>query len=141
MFRERLSKTPAVRRPIIKFLRILMRARRATFAHAVLIVRSSDGRILTFNSPSKGACLPRREIAPRISIQTQVESWLQEFSAYQAAPSLVAIKGVPSWEGLSFIYAVRIETVCSPANEAMWLDQKTAASVLSSIDYELLVSA
>ena len=95
------SRSPFIRRRVIKLWRVLLRVQRASLANAVLVLRRHDGHILVLPSPSGGLRLPVKQLDAWIPIATQVEAWLGQLLEEKSTPSLVAIdahrpKGSPS---------------------------------------------
>jgi hypothetical protein len=133
-----LSRSPAVRRPVIKLWRLLLRVLRATSAQAVLVVRRRDGRVLVLLSPSGDLRLPVKQLDAWIPIPTQVEIWLEGLIQQSSTPSLVAVDGSPGKEGVTFLYGSEIESV-SAKSEDVWLDPEAAAVNLRGNDHRLLL--
>jgi hypothetical protein len=134
-----LSHSPAIRRPVIKLWRVLLRLQRATLANAVLVLRRDDGSILVLRSPSGSLQLPDMQLEAWIPIPTQVESWLSQILQVDATPSLVAIEGAPGREGVTFLYAATTEPLLAKkAGDELWLDKDVAISSLSATDGRLL---
>jgi hypothetical protein len=140
LFSERpvwIARNPALRRAAIHAWRKLLRMQRATFANAILVVRNKDGRILVVRSPSGELRLPARPLDAWLPITTQVEDWLDEMLQQRSTPSLVAIDGTPSREGVTFLYSAPLEAVVGGDNE-LWLEPDVAAAALGGNDKRLL---
>jgi hypothetical protein len=116
---------------------MLLRAQRATAAHAVLLVRDSDGRVLASASPTGGVRLPQKQLDPWMPIAFQIEEWLEELLLQGSTPFLIAIDGTPGPRGVTFLYAASIESVLA-SNEGVWLEPDIATLELSSEDGRLL---
>jgi hypothetical protein len=134
-----LSKSPAIRRPVIKVWRVLLRVQRATLAHAVLVLRRRDGSILVLGSPSGGLRLPVKQLDAWVPITMQVEDWVRELLRENGKPTLIAIDGTPAREGITFLYGATTETLyAKKIGGELWLDMDVAASSLSGTDGRLL---
>jgi len=133
-----LSKSPSVRRRVIKLWRVLLRMQRATLANAVLVLRRRDGRVLVLPSPSGGLRLPVKQLDAWVPITTQVETWLGQLLPAYSMPSLVAIDGTPGQEGVTFLYAATTESLFAHGGDELWLETDVAASSLSGEDGRLL---
>jgi hypothetical protein len=140
LFSERpvwIARNPTLRRAAIHAWRKLLRMQRATFADAILVVRNKDGRILVVRSPSGELRLPARPLDAWVPITTQVEDWLDEMLQQRSTPSLVAIDGTPSREGITFLYGAPLEVLVEGDNE-LWLEPDVAAAALGGNDKRLL---
>ena len=132
-----LSRSPFLRRRVIKLWRVLLRMQRASLANAVLVLRRRDGRVLVLPSPSGGLRLPVKHLDAWIPIAAQVEEWLGQLLQEKSTPSLVAIDGTPA-EEVTFVY---VATAASPSvntGDQLWLDTDVAASRLRNEDGRLL---
>jgi len=134
-----LSRSPSVRRPVIKLWRVLLRVQRATFAHAVLVVRRRDGPVLVWLSPCGRLRLPVKQLDAWIPITTQVEEWLKRLSPQSSVPVLVAVDGTPGREGVTFLYAANVDPGRAQGGEEVWLEPDIAASRLDGNDGRLLL--
>jgi hypothetical protein len=140
LFSERpvwIARNPALRRAAIHAWRKLLRMQRATFANAVLVVRNQDGRVLVVRSPSGELRLPAKPLDAWLTITTQVEDWLEEMLRQSSTPSLVAIDGTPSREGVTFLYTATLQALVE-AEDELWLEPDVAAAALSGNDTRLL---
>jgi hypothetical protein len=140
LFSERpvwIARNPALRRAAIHAWRKLLRMQRATFANAVLVVRNQDGRVLVVRSPSGELRLPSKPLDAWLTITTQVEDWLEEMLRQSSTPSLVAIDGTPSREGVTFLYTATLQALVE-AEDELWLEPDVAAAALSGNDTRLL---
>jgi hypothetical protein len=140
LFSERpawIARNPALRRAAIHTWRKLLRMQRATFANAVLIVRNKNGLILVVRSPSGELRLPAKPLNAWLTITTQVEDWLEEMLQQRSTPSLVAIDGTPSREGVTFLYTATLQALVE-AEDELWLEPDVAAAALSGNDTRLL---
>lgn len=133
-----LSKSPVVRRQVIKLWRVLLRIQRATLAKAVLVLRKSDDQVLLLRLPSGALQLPVKELDGWVAIDTQVEAWLDQMLQEHAKPSLIAIDGTPAREGVTFLYAARAQSLSAEAVDQIWLAPDVAAMSLSYDDSRLL---
>ena len=70
------SRTPSIRRPLTKLLRLHWRMQRATLASVVLVVRSNDGKVLLISDAAGTLQLPRKELDGRVTIPHQAQDWL-----------------------------------------------------------------
>ena len=142
LFTERpawIARNPALRRTAVKTWRRLLRMQRATFADAVLVVRS-DGRVLVVQEAAGKLRLPAKPLDAWLPITTQVEELLEEVTHQRSPLSLVAIDGTPSSEGLTFVYAATLEAPPKQGDE-LWLEPDVAAAALGSNDNRLLLVA
>jgi hypothetical protein len=140
LFSERpvwIARNPALRRAAIHAWRKLLRMQRATFANAVLVVRNQDRRVLVVRSPSGELRLPAKPLDAWLTITTQVEDWLEEMLQLRSTPSLVAINGTPSREGVTFLYTATLQALVE-AEDELWLEPDVAAAALSGNDTRLL---
>jgi len=133
-----LSRWPFVRRPVIKFWRLLLRIQRATLAKAVLVVCRQDDLILVFASPSGELQLPYKQLDAWVPITTQVEEWLDQLLPQASRPSLVSVDGTPGSEGITFLYTAKGAAVHTESGEGTWLHPDIAAVRLGSRDNRLL---
>ena len=134
-----LSRSPSVRRHVIRLWRVLLRAQRATVANAVLVVRRRDGHILASASPSGELRLPDKQLDAWIPITTQVEEWLDQLLQQRPAPALVAVDGTPGPKGVTFLYAATTDSPVARGRDEVWLEPDMAASDLSSEHSRLLL--
>jgi hypothetical protein len=132
-----LSRSPSIRRRVIKLWRVLLRMQRASLANAVLVLRRRDGRVLVLPSPSGGLRLPVKQLDAWIPIAAQVEEWLGELLQEKSKPSLVAIDGTPA-EEVTFIYVATAASPSAKTGDQLWLDTDVAASSLGNEDGRLL---
>jgi hypothetical protein len=132
-----LSRSPFIRRRVIKLWRVLLRVQRASLANAVLVLRRRDGHILVLPSPSGGLRLPVKQLDAWIPIATQVEAWLGQLLEEKSTPSLVAIDGTPA-EGVTFVYVATAASPSVKTGDQLWLDTDVAGSSLRDVDGRLL---
>jgi hypothetical protein len=111
---------------------------RATFANAVLVVRKSDGQVLVVRAAAGGLQLPTKPLDAWLPITTQVEDLLEQLAHQRSTPSLVAIDGTPSSEGITFVYTAMLESPREQGDE-LWLESDVAAAALGSNDNRLLL--
>jgi hypothetical protein len=133
-----IARNPTVRRTAIKLWRVLLRMQRATLAKAVLVVRERDGRIFVLRSPSGALELPVTPIDAWVPITTQIEAWLARLLQQSASPSLVAVDGTPGREGVTFLYAARLQCTPPESEGALWLEPDVAALGLDQNGSRLL---
>ena len=134
---EWISRSPRIRKMIIKIWRIFLRVQRATLANAVLVVRRTDDRVLAVNS-SSGFGLPSLELNGWRPVGTQVQEWVDRISGQPSEPKLRAIDGTPCREGVRFLYSAHIDGA-SPGEGYTWLEAELAPSALSERDRHLLL--
>jgi len=132
-----LSRSPFIRRRVIKLWRVLLRMQRASLANAVLVVRRRDGRVLVLPSPSGGLRLPVKHLDAWIPIAAQVEEWLGQLLQEKSTPSLVAIDGTPA-EEVTFVYVATAASPSVKTGDQLWLDTDVAGSSLRDVDGRLL---
>jgi hypothetical protein len=140
LFSERpvwIARNPALRRAAIHTWRKLLRMQRATFANAVLIVHTKNGLILVVRSPSGELRLPAKPLNAWLTVTTQVEDWLEEMLQLRSTPSLVAIDGTPSRQGVTFLYAATLQALVE-GEDVIWLEPDVAAAALGGNDKRLL---
>jgi len=133
-----IARNPALRRAAVHAWRKLLRMQRATFANAVLVIRNKHGRILVVRSPSGELGLPAKVLDAWLPIATQVEDWLEEMLQQRSTPSLVAIDGTPSREGVTFLYSATLEALVE-GEDKLWLEPDVAGAVLGRHDNRLLL--
>jgi hypothetical protein len=133
---EWVSRSPRIRKTIIKIWRIFLRMQRATLANAVLVMRRTDDRVLAVDSPS-GLGLPSLELSGWRPVGMQVQEWVDRISGQPSAPGLRAVDGAPGQEGVTFLYSADIEGA-SPDEGYTWLEAELASSALSERDRRLL---
>jgi len=133
-----LSRSPRVRRPVIKLWRVFLRVQRSTLANAVLVVRRQDGRVLALPSTSGEPRLPLKELDGWKAVPTQVEEWLEQLLQQRQTPKLVAIEGTPGRKGVTFLYAAEVPSSASDHANGIWLDADVAMPTLNSGDRCLL---
>jgi hypothetical protein len=134
-----LSRSPSVRRPVIRLWRVLLRAQRATVANAVLVVRRPDGCILALALPSGELRLPDKQLDAWVPIDTQVEEWLEQLLESSCAPSLVAVDGTPGRKGVTFLYVADAGASASDQGKGTWLDPDVALGTVPADDRRLLI--
>lgn len=130
------ARTPWIRRPVTKLLRLHWRLRRATLASIVLVVRSNDGKVLVISDAAGSFHLPRKQPDGWITIPHQIQDWMNELLAQSAAVSLVTIEGACG--DVTFLYGANIDTPPAMSQAARWLDPDLAALSLRDDDAHLL---
>ena len=133
-----IARNPTIRRTAIKLWRVLLRMQRATLAKAVLVVRGRDGRILVLRFPAGTLELPVTQIDAWVPITTQIEAWLEHSLQQSSSPSLVAVDGTPGREGVTFLYAARLQCAPPESEGALWLEPDVATSRLDKNGSRLL---
>lgn len=134
---EWISRSPRIRKIVVKIWRMFLRVQRATLAKAVLVVRRADDRVLAVNS-SSGFGLPSLELNGWRAVGTQVQGWVDRIAGQPSAPKLQAIDGTPGREGVRFLYSAHIDGA-SPGEGYTWLEAELAPSALSERDRHLLL--
>jgi hypothetical protein len=140
LFSERpywLARNPVLRRNAVHVWRGLLRMRRATFAKAVLVARHNDGRVLVVRAASGAMRLPAKSLDAWLPIATQVEEMLEQLLQQRPTPSLVAIDGTPSWEGVTFLYTATLKAPAAKGH-AIWLELDVAPAAVSGNDNRLI---
>jgi hypothetical protein len=135
---EWLSKSPYVRRRVMKIWRVLLRMQRASLAYGMLVVRGKDDRVLLLASASGELQLPVKELDGWLPIATQIEEWLGKLLPHASKPCLVSIDGSPGREGVCFIYTAKFEDDTRRGSE-LWLEPNAAASALNRREGQLLL--
>lgn len=132
---EWISRSPLLRKTIVKVWRALLRLQRATRAQAVIVVRR-NGCVLAAAAGSGELRLPSIELDGWEPVGTQVQRLAERMLRQPSAVELHAIDGTPGKEGVTFLYLAEVgelrETVGS------WLDAEGAASALGDTDRRLL---
>jgi hypothetical protein len=130
------SRTPSIRRPLTKLLRLHWRMQRATPASVAVVVHSNDGKVLVISDASGTVCLPRKELDGWINISDQVQDWVGEVLTQPAAISLVTIEGACG--DITFLYRANIDTPSAMSEAARWLEPDLAALRLRDDEAGLL---
>jgi hypothetical protein len=95
-----LSRSPRVRRAVIKTWRAFLRVQRASLAYAVLVVRRQDDHVLALTSEASGELrLPSMELDGWRPVGTQVQEWLDHMLRRPSTIRLQAIDGTPGRKG------------------------------------------
>jgi hypothetical protein len=140
LFSERpawIARNPEVRRIAVETWRRVLRMQRATAAKAVLIVKDKDGRILTMRAASGALHLPAKALDALLPITTQVQELIEQVLSERVVPSLVAVHGTPSAEGVAFLYAATLNASAN-SQGGIWLEPGVAAVTLGGEDNRLL---
>lgn len=120
------SQYPKLRRPFTGLLRHGWRVQRATLAKAVLVIENGAGAILVLSSPGP-LRLPAIDLNPWDVIATQVEAHLAALLHRSCAVYLVAVKGGPSADGVTFLYGA-ITDSSNQETGNVWVPPKELAS-------------
>jgi hypothetical protein len=134
-----LSRSPRIRRFVIKLWRVFLRVQRSTFANAVLVVRQQDGRVLALPSTSGELRLPLKQLDGWTAVTTQVEEWLEQLLEPGQTPKLVAIDGTPGRQGVTFLYSAEVPSSASDHTNGVWLEVDVPLPTLNSGDRRLLL--
>lgn len=140
LFSERpawIARNPALRRIAVETWRSVLRLQRATLAKAVLVVKDKDGRILVTRTPSGALQLPAKVLDAQLPVTTQAEEVFEQVLHYRFTPSLVAIEGTPSAEGVTFLFAATFNP-SAEGRDGIWLQPDVAAATLDDNDNRLL---
>jgi hypothetical protein len=135
---EWISRSPHIRKVIVKIWRALLRVQRSTLAHAVVVARRPDDRVLAVTSPSGELRLPSLELDGWEPVGTQVQDWVNGMLPRPRALKLQLIDGTPGREGVTFLYSVEVREPTEAADNT-WLEAELAPSALSEEDRRLLM--
>ena len=117
-------------------LRFLIRARRASLASAVLIVRNVDGGVLVQCNGLGDMCLPRLELNGWQSSAPQVESWAKQILGCDLRPVFQAVEGCCG--DLRLIYATRDLASPDANSGAHWLMPQQAEEQLTRAELQFI---
>jgi len=135
-----LSRSPRIRRLVIKWWRVFLRMQRATLGRAVLIVRGNNGHVLALASNAGELWLPAKELDGWRTITTQVEEWINKLGPKLSRLQLLTIEGTPSAPGVTFVYSAElVGTTVSSHTDAIWLDPSRELLSLSPGDRRFLL--
>ena len=135
---EWISRSPRIRKVIVKIWRAFLRVQRATLAQAVLVARRPDDCVLAVTSPSGELRLPSLELDGWKPVGTQVEGWVNGMLPQPRELKLQLIDGTPGREGVTFLYSVDVREPTKAAAE-IWLEAEFTPSALPEEDRRLLM--
>jgi hypothetical protein len=135
---EWVSRSPRIRKIIIKIWRIFLRVQRATVAKAVLVARRQDDCVLAVATPSGELRLPCLELDGWKSVGTQVQKWADKVLQQPSKLKLQAIDGTPGRKGVTFLYSAEAPGTL-PETGDTWLEAELAPSALAEGDRHLLL--
>jgi hypothetical protein len=132
-----LSRSPRVRRAVIKIWRAFLRVQRATLANAVLVVRRQDDRVLAFTAEASGEFrLPSIELDGWRPVGTQVRFNNLRRHSFRRHPNFRRL--TEHRKGVTFLYSA--DVAGSPQEVGCtWLEAELAPSALSVGDRRLLL--
>ncbi len=119
-------------------LRFCIRAKRASLARAVLVVRNADGSVLVRPDRSGHLHLPFIPLNAWQPIAQQVESRAQQILGRNLSPEFQAIEG--RCGDIMFVYTTDTLSSVDAAEEARWLTPQSTAQHLSSADLRCIRS-
>jgi hypothetical protein len=137
---EWISRSPRVRKIIIRIWRIFLRVQRATLAKAVLVARRQDDCVLAVASPSGELRLPSLELDGWKPVTAQVQTWIERVLRQSGELRLQFIDGTPGREGVTFLYSVEVGEPSQETDDT-WLEAELAPSSLSEVDRHLLLKS
>jgi hypothetical protein len=135
---EWISRSPRIRKVIVKVWRAFLRVQRSTVARAVLVARREDDCVLAVAAPSGELSLPSLELDGWEPVGTQVQAWVKRILPQPRALRLQLIDGTPGREGVTFLYLVEVREPTKTADD-VWLEAELAPSALSGEDRRLLM--
>lgn len=133
---EWISRSPRIRRVIVKIWRAYLRVDRATLAQAVIVARRQDNFVLAV-ACSNGLKLPTLELDGWEPVGTQVQQWAGRMLRNSSDIQLQAIDGTPGERGVTFLYSM-FAVGASSEIAATWLEAGFAASTFPVCDSRLL---
>jgi len=133
---EWISRSPRIRKVIVKIWRAFLRVQRATAARAVLIARRQDDCMLAVAALSGELRLPSLELDAWEPVGTQVRAWVERTLQHPSRLELHVIEGTPSNTGVTFLYSAEVSS--SPDTDHTWVEIDLARSALSKDDRRLL---
>jgi hypothetical protein len=135
---EWISRSPRIRKVIVKIWRAFLRVERATIARAVLVARRDDDCVFAVATPSGAFGLPFLELDGWEPVGTQVQAWVKRILSQPSELKLQLIDGTPGRRGVTFVYSVEMRERGETADNH-WLKAELAASALSEEDRRLLI--
>ena len=135
---EWVSRSPRLRKLIVKLWRAFLRVQRATVAKAVLVVWRHDDCVLGVATNSGELKLPSLELDGWEPIGVQVQQWLDSFLRHRTTPRLETIDGRPRQNGVTFLYSARVSRSLQEETGYTWLAPEQASFALSVEDRRLL---
>ena len=137
---EWISRSPRIRKLIVRIWRTFLRVQRATLGQAVLVARRPDGCVLAVEGPSGELTLPYLELDGWAPVGTQVQTWVEHMLRQSDELKLQRVDGTPGRRGVTFLYLRELrKRSWEPGHR--WLEAELAPSTLSEDDCRLLQSA
>jgi hypothetical protein len=136
---EWISRSPRIRKVIVKIWRCFLRVQRSTLAQAVLIARRQDNCVLAVAAPSGELRLPCLELDGWKPIGAQVQTWVESMGRRASMPQLQGVDGTPGRRGVTFLYSAQLDVRPSPGEGYTWLAAELAPSALLDGDRRLLL--
>ena len=121
---------------IFRPLRFYIRARRASLARAVLVVRNADGSVLVQRDRAGYPQLPCIPLNAWQPIAPQVESGAQQILGRDVNPQFQTIEG--RCGDVIFVYATDALEAVDLIREARWLKPQSITEKLSSTDLQCI---
>jgi hypothetical protein len=133
-----ISRSPRIRKMVVKIWRMFLRVQRATLAKAVLVARRRDDCVFAVASPSGELRLPSLELDGWKPVTKQVQAWIERILRQSGELRLQLVDGTPGKEGVTFLYSVEVR---EPSRETQdtWLEAELAPSALPEGDRRLLL--
>ena len=119
-------------------LRFYIRAKRASLARAVLVVRNADGDVLVQSDRSGHLHLPTIPLNAWQPIPPQVESGARQILGRDLSPEFQTIEG--RCGDIIFVYATDPLSSVAVVEEARWLTPESTTTHLSTSDLQCLRS-
>jgi hypothetical protein len=135
---EWISRSPLIRKVVVKTWRAFLRVQRSTLAQAVLVARRQDGCVLAVAISSGELRLPYVELHGWAPVGTQVQAWADGMLRHPAKLKLAAIEGTPGREGVTFLYSAELEDWSGKIGDT-WLEAKLASFALQVDDRRRLL--
>ena len=117
---------------IFRPLRFFIRARRASLARAVLVVRNTSGDVLVHSNRLGEVRLPSLELNGWYPSAPQVEDWARQILGRDLKPVFAAIDG--HCGDLRLIFMARASASAETHGEMRWLTPDDAAEHLLTTD-------
>jgi hypothetical protein len=134
---EWVSRSPRIRKLVIKLWRACLRVQRATLAKVVLVAWRHDHYVLGITTSSGELRLPSLQLDGWEPVGLQVQNWLDDLLRQPSSPQLEIIDGTPGQKGVTFLYSARVSRSLDDSR-LRWLEPEFASSVLSVEDRRLL---
>ena len=135
---EWISRSPRIRKVIVRIWRAFLRVQRATLAQAVLVARRPDDTVLAVATPSGNLRLPSLELDGWEPVGAQVQAWADGVLRQPSKLELQLIDGTPGKTGVTLLYSADPGEYPAEAG-CTWLKASLARSAFSAGDRRLLL--